>query len=111
MSAPGLIHGWGRRGTALPPFDFAALAALGVPLARLTADSRAVRAGDVFVAYPGERSDGRGFIDRAVEAGAAAVLWEKTGFAWDPGWRVPNLGIDQLKEQAGSTAIRRRRCG
>ena len=38
------------------------LAQLGVPLADLTADSRAVKMGSIFVAYPGTVLDGRDFI-------------------------------------------------
>ena len=37
-------------------------------------DSRAVQAGDVFVACPGISSDGRDYIEQAVSRGAAAVL-------------------------------------
>ncbi|HEY9380568.1 MAG TPA: Mur ligase domain-containing protein, partial [Burkholderiales bacterium] len=38
----------------------------------LRSDSRAVRAGDVFLAYPGEQADGRRFIGDAIKAGASA---------------------------------------
>jgi len=37
-------------------------------------DSRIVRLGQLFVALPGERTDGHRFLDDAVAAGAAAVL-------------------------------------
>ncbi len=37
-------------------------------------DSRTVRPGDLYVAFPGERVDGHDFAAAAVEAGAAAVL-------------------------------------
>ena len=40
----------------------------------LTADSRAVRPGDLFAALPGSKIDGRNFIAEAVDKGAAAVL-------------------------------------
>jgi UDP-N-acetylmuramyl-tripeptide synthetase len=40
----------------------------------LTADSRAVRPGDLFAALPGTRVDGRAFIASALAAGASAVL-------------------------------------
>ena len=43
------------------------LAQLGVPLADLTADSRAVKMGSTFVAYPGTVQDGRAFISEAIE--------------------------------------------
>ena len=41
------------------PDILAALRTAGVPMRRLTADSRTVAPGDVFLAYPGELSDGR----------------------------------------------------
>ncbi len=37
-------------------------------------DSRLVRPGEVFVALPGERTDGHEFLDAAVAAGAAALI-------------------------------------
>jgi len=37
-------------------------------------DSRIVRPGELFVALPGERTDGHRFLRQAVEAGAAALL-------------------------------------
>lgn len=40
----------------------------------LTCDSRMVRPGFLFAAFPGERSDGREFIPEALGRGAAAVL-------------------------------------
>ncbi len=40
----------------------------------VTADSRKVRPGFLFVALPGSKSDGRSFIPSALQAGAAAVL-------------------------------------
>jgi len=85
-------------------FDPAALAALGVEVKRLRSDSRQLRAGEVFVACPGQRTDGRRFIPQAIAAGAAAVLWEANGFQWDPAWRVPNLGIADLGAELGALA-------
>lgn len=49
----------------------------------LTIDSRRVAAGDVFLAWPGARTDGRRFIADAVAAGAAAVVYEAEGAAFD----------------------------
>ena len=60
-------------GKPLTPAELHALDELGVR--RLTADSRAVRRGDTFVAYPGEARDGRRYIAQAIAAGAASVLW------------------------------------
>lgn len=45
-----------------------------VSIGGLTVDSRAVRSGDLFVALPGTKYDGRAFIPDAVQAGAAAIL-------------------------------------
>jgi UDP-N-acetylmuramoyl-L-alanyl-D-glutamate--2,6-diaminopimelate ligase len=80
------------------------LAQLGVPLADLTADSRSVKLGSIFVAYPGTVMDGRGFIGEAIARGAAAVLWERQGFIWDERWEVPNLGVEHLRNRISEIA-------
>ena len=82
--------------------DMRAISALGAR--RLTTDSRAVRPGDTFLAYPGELRDGRDYIAQAIASGAAAVLWDADSYAWNPRWRVPNLGIPYLRREAGVIA-------
>jgi UDP-N-acetylmuramoyl-tripeptide--D-alanyl-D-alanine ligase len=47
---------------------------LGATVRQLTADSRLVQPGSLFVALPGERVDGRAFVPAAMAAGAVAVL-------------------------------------
>jgi UDP-N-acetylmuramoyl-L-alanyl-D-glutamate--2,6-diaminopimelate ligase len=74
---------------------------LGVAPQGFAADSRALRRGEVFLAYPGERADGRRFIGEAAARGAAAVVWERAGFEWPAGVRLPNLAVDRLKQLAG----------
>ena len=87
---------------AAEPMDWAAVDALG--LQRLTSDSRAVRAGDAFVAYPGETRDGRDFIAQAIAAGARTVLWESANFQWKKTWRVRHLGVRGLRHKIGTIA-------
>jgi UDP-N-acetylmuramoyl-L-alanyl-D-glutamate--2,6-diaminopimelate ligase len=80
------------------------LGQLGVPLADLTADSRAVKMGSIFVAYPGTVQDGRAYIPEAIAKGAAAVLWEREGFTWKEHWEVPNLGVANLRARISEIA-------
>ncbi len=80
------------------------LAALGVPLADLTTDSRAVKHGSVFLAYPGSSRDGRMFIADAIARGAAAVIFERGDFEWDSDWDVPHLAVDDLRARASEIA-------
>ena len=87
-----------------PKFDFRALDSLGARITNLVTDSRAVMPGDTFLAYPGEKSDGREFISRAIAAGANAVLWDRQGFAWDSALRTPNLPVAELRGKAGVIA-------
>jgi UDP-N-acetylmuramoyl-L-alanyl-D-glutamate--2,6-diaminopimelate ligase len=81
------------------------LARQGVELRGVADDSRQVRPGDLFVAYPGDLSDGRRYIADAVARGASAVLWEAGGdFAWNADWRVVNLSADGLRRLCGPLA-------
>ena len=83
-------------------YDLATLA--GVPLRRLVTDSRLVKRGDTFLAYPGEAQDGRRYIEQALRAGAGGVLWEARGYAWPAAWRVPNRPVRNLRRHAGEIA-------
>lgn len=70
----------------------------------MTADSRRVQRGDVFLAYPGGVHDGRAHIAQAIHAGATAIVWEPDGFAWDPAWHIPHLPLADLKVRAAGLA-------
>ena len=80
------------------------LAARGVQVNGLATDTRALERGDVFLAWPGSRDDGRRHVDAALAAGAAAVLWEREGFEWPAGDVVPNLPVADLRNLAGHLA-------
>ncbi len=54
-------------------------------------DSRQVKPGDLFVAMRGESSDGNCFVDRAVAAGAVAIVTDSEGTPENVAWaRVPH---------------------
>lgn len=92
----------------------------GIVVTGLTQDSRAVRAGDVFVALDGAHAHGIIFAPMAAERGAAAVLAEKlapaTGkegaqapesVAGSPSpLPVPVVWIENLRGQLGEIAAR-----
>ncbi len=80
----------------------------------VTHDSRAVGPGTLFVAIPGEQHDGHDYVDRAIAAGAAAVIvehdvecpsrivvpdsraalpWAAAAVYGDPSLRLPVVGV------------------
>jgi len=89
--------------------DDAVRATGGQPLGRdwgasgVVIDSRAIRAGDLFAALPGERVDGHAFVAQALRAGAAAALVSRRpdGLAED----APLLLVDDVL--AGLAALGR----
>ena len=83
---------------------FAQLAAQGAMIERLASDSRRCAPGVAFLAYPGEKADGRAHIGDAVSRGASAILWEEEGFQWRGDWKLPNAPVGQLKQHAGILA-------
>ncbi|MDD5296673.1 MAG: UDP-N-acetylmuramoyl-L-alanyl-D-glutamate--2,6-diaminopimelate ligase [Rhodocyclaceae bacterium] len=80
------------------------LAAQGAYPVGICADSRNIAPRELFLAFPGALSDGRRFIADAAARGAAAVLWEKAGFAWDETLELAHLPVDGLPSLAGHLA-------
>ena len=71
----------------------------------LHCDSREVRTGDGFVAWPGAARDGRQFVPAALDAGAAAVVVEHAGVeAFDLDEQAPIAAVPSLKALAGPIA-------
>ena len=75
---------------------------------RVTTDSRAAQAGDLFVALQGERHDGHDFLPDVIQKGVAAVMVEAN--------KIPNNGsncavvtVDNTRQALGQVAARYRR--
>jgi murE/murF fusion protein len=66
-----------------------------VPIRRVRNDSRAIEAGDVYVAVRGMRADGHAFSPAAIERGAAAVVVE----------HPLEVGVPQLVVPDGAAAL------
>lgn len=74
-----------------------------VQISGLSLNSKTVKAGDLFFAYPGTQQDGRRFIEEAIEKGAVAVIAEanisfseSTELVRENGEKVPLLTLPGL---------------
>ena len=56
---------------------------INTPVKNIHSDSRTVQSGSLFLAYPGDKTDGRNYIADAIKNGASAVLWDPEGFEWN----------------------------
>ena len=79
-----------------------------IEVSGLNLDSRAIKAGDVFIALVGAKLDGRQFIAKAIESCAAAILVEA-----DKQWQgvdwigvVPVIAVEKLSQRASLIAGR-----
>ena len=77
----------------------------------LTVNSKMVQPGDLFFAYPGTESDGRHYIESAVQNGAVVILAEASlgvsehlEFKTPEGVRVPMITIPNLASQCSGIA-------
>ncbi|MGS0741297.1 UDP-N-acetylmuramoyl-L-alanyl-D-glutamate--2,6-diaminopimelate ligase [Glaciimonas sp. GG7] len=74
------------------------------PTFALVSDSRKVRVGDVFFAYPGDTADGRLYIAQALQNGAVAVVYEAANLPEPVPKNIPHLAVVGLKKIAGQIA-------
>ena len=76
-----------------------------LPISGITADSRQVGKGSVFLACQGATSHGLDFAEQAIDAGAAAIVWDSaTGGAIDVA--VPMIAVEGLAGKLGEIANR-----
>ncbi len=71
-----------------------------VSVNHVTEDSRRIRAGSLFVARRGQKSDGTQFVSAAFENGASAILCEKNGGVT----AEPRLEVNDLRQAWGQCA-------
>jgi UDP-N-acetylmuramoyl-L-alanyl-D-glutamate--2,6-diaminopimelate ligase len=76
--------------------------AANLEISGLSSDSRTTKPGDLFAALTGTLSDGRTFVDKAIGAGAVAILAE-AGLA---DVRVPVITVDNARDALSKAAAR-----
>ncbi len=76
---------------------------LGIKRTRLVVDSRELRAGDVFAAYPGAQADGRQFTAQAAKAGVSAIL-AQSGCGCVASLDIPVVMVENLSRSIGVVA-------
>jgi len=72
----------------------------------LALDSRELQPGWLFLAMPGQTTDGRNYISQAVANGAAAVAYEASDDFAPPAVAAPLIAIQNLKHTVGHIADR-----
>ena len=75
-----------------------------VKVTGLTADSRMVNTGDLFIAY--KNPDIMAYVRSAIDAGASAIVIERDQLPDIPKYSVPVIALPQLRAQAGLIAAR-----
>lgn len=75
-----------------------------VEIVDITIDSRTVKKGSLFFAYPGLEADGRDFMAQAQAAGAAAIIYDVVDFELPPDVVVPAFAVTDLQYRVGRVA-------
>jgi UDP-N-acetylmuramoyl-L-alanyl-D-glutamate--2,6-diaminopimelate ligase len=69
----------------------------------ITYDSRRVTPGMVFVAIPGQNTDGHEFIDTAIERGASAIICERSGSMSNRATRIKVTDVREAMARAATS--------
>src|ERR1041384_192248 len=69
----------------------------------LAYDSRRVTPGMIFVAIPGQKTDGHEYIETAVERGAAAIICERNGFVATKATKIKVADVREAMAQAAQS--------
>jgi len=72
----------------------------------IESDSRHVKPGDAFLAYPGLTVDGRDYIDDAIENGAVAIIYEAVDAKALSSNSMPLVAVQNLQHHIGAIAAR-----
>jgi UDP-N-acetylmuramoyl-L-alanyl-D-glutamate--2,6-diaminopimelate ligase len=78
--------------------------AAGTPISGISADSRKIVPGDVFVALAGAKGDGARFVGDAVARGAVAIVADEGADVGEPG--VPIVGVHEPRRVLALAAAR-----
>ncbi|KPJ67321.1 MAG: UDP-N-acetylmuramoylalanyl-D-glutamate--2,6-diaminopimelate ligase [Coxiella sp. DG_40] len=70
----------------------------------LTTDSRSVRPGFLFAAFPGINKDARDYIANALANGASAIVCEAQDFNSKPSESTPIIALSNLRKEIGNIA-------
>jgi UDP-N-acetylmuramoyl-L-alanyl-D-glutamate--2,6-diaminopimelate ligase len=76
-----------------------------IPVAGIASDSRGLGKGDLFIALQGRNSHGLDYLDHAIKAGVAAVIWDP-GTADARSTGVPMVAVPGLAMHVGTIANR-----
>lgn len=76
-------------------------------ISRVVIDSRQADAGSLFVALPGEQTDGHNFVEQAFQNGAVAAITQQSvaGFAQERTLVAEKISSDHLSALAGNAPI------
>lgn len=75
-----------------------------IEISSLAINSRKVESGCLFFAYPGVNADGRDYVEQAQEAGAAAIVYEKTDYELPESISIPAFAVNKVQAQVGRVA-------